>query len=141
MTVPADTFRDFLRKKKLKFTPERRQILTVVFSLHGHFDVDSLYEVLRRQDRRISRATIYRTLPLLIKSGLVRETMRCQGRISYEHVFGHQHHDHLLCVKCGKVIEFHSDRLENLQNRICQKYKFKPLEHRLGIRGYCQKCR
>jgi Fur family ferric uptake transcriptional regulator len=137
----TEEFKDFLKSKGLKFTPERKIILEEVFSLHKHFDVDRLYEKLYRDGKHLSRATIYRTLPLLVESKLIRETLRCQSKISYEHIFGHGHHDHLLCIKCGKVIEFKEERMERIQEAICKKYGFRAVEHRLGIRGYCRKCR
>ncbi|GAG53227.1 unnamed protein product, partial [marine sediment metagenome] len=99
-------FDEHLAQKGLKFTPARRTILKGAFSSHKHFDTDTLYEKLRAKGENISRATIYRTLPLLAESGLVKETLRCQGKVSYEHIFGHEHHDHMVCIKCGKVIEF-----------------------------------
>jgi len=133
-------FRNYLKEKGLKFTPERRIILEGVFSLHEHFDAEQLYEELQEYARNISLATIYRTLPHLVESGLVRETLRYQGKVSYEHVFGHKHHDHMVCLGCGRVIEFRDNRIEKLQDSLCKKYSFKPVEHRLGIKGYCKEC-
>ena len=141
MNTTEDKFKVYLKRRRLKFTPERRTILEGVLALHRHFDVDQLYEKLRKQGRHLSRATIYRTLPLLVKSNLIRETLGSQEKGSYEHVFGHEHHDHLLCIKCGKVIEFKEEEIENLQKRVCNKYGFKALEHKLGIEGYCKNCR
>lgn len=133
-------FREHLQKKGMKFTPERKTILNEVFSLHSHFDVEKLYERLRRYAKNISMATIYRTLPLLVESGLIKEIFRLEGKISYEHIFGHRHHDHMVCIRCEGVIEFQEEKIEQLQDKICEKHQFMPLEHRLGIRGYCKKC-
>jgi len=137
LITPENKFKTYLKSKKLKFTPEREAILKKVFSLHEHFDVEKLYEKL---DKRISRATIYRTLSLLVKSKLVEELFRCQDKISYEYIFGHKHHDHMLCIKCGKIIEFREEKIEKLQEAVCKKYGFTPVEHRLSIRGYCKEC-
>jgi Fur family transcriptional regulator, ferric uptake regulator len=134
-------FNDYLKDRGLKYTPQRKVILKKALSVHNHFDADGLYDKLRTDHPFLSRATVYRTLPLLVKAGLVRETMRCQGRASYEHTFGHEHHDHLICIKCGKITEFKDEKMEKLQNQICKKHRFLPVEHRLGIRGYCAKCR
>ena len=141
MITAKDKFCSFLKSKGLKFTPERRVILEGVFSFHKHFDVDQLYDKLRGQGEHVSRASIYRTLPLLIKSGLIAESLRCQESVSYEHIFGHEHHDHMLCIKCGKVTEFRNEKIEELQEEVCKEYGFMALEHRLGIRGYCKRCR
>jgi len=133
-------FKRYLRSKGLKFTPERRFILEAVLSLSGHFDVERLYDKLHRKTGEISLATVYRSIPHLIKSGLIKEVMRCQDRPQYEKSFGYPHHDHLVCIGCGKIVEFKDDEIEELQDRVCRKYGFKPTEHRLGIRGYCRNC-
>ena len=134
-------FKAFLRRKKLKLTPERKVILNAILSFRGHFDVDQLCERLRAEGKNLSRATVYRAMPLFVESGFIREILQCRGKASYEHIFGHDHHDHLLCIKCGRFIEFKDDRIEKLQEEVCRKYSFEPVEHRLGIRGYCSKCR
>ncbi len=137
----TEEFKNYLQKRGMKFTPERKIILDEVFSLRTHFDVERLYKKLHRYAKGISWATIYRTLPLLIESGLVREALRYKEKVSYEHTFGQQHHDHMVCIGCGKIIEFRDERIERLQDKICKKYKFTPVEHRLGIKGYCDKCK
>jgi len=123
MTTAEDKFRNYLKMKGLKFTPERRMILKTVLSLHTHFDVDQLYERLRKEN-----------------SDIMKETLLCRGKIKYEHIFGHKHHDHMICLNCGKVIEFRDEEIERLQKAVCKKYGFKPVEHKLGIRGYCREC-
>ena len=140
MTIAEDKFRNYLKMKGLKFTPERRMILKVVLSLHTHFDVDQLYEQLRKENGDISRATIYRTFPLLLDSGIIEKTLLCRDKIKYEHIFGHRHHDHMVCIGCGKIVEFRDEKIERLQKAVCKKYDFKPVEHKLGIRGYCKEC-
>ena len=140
MTTAEDKFRNYLQMKGLKFTPQRRMILKTVISLHTHFDIDQLYEQLRKENGDISRATIYRTFPLLIDSGIIKETLLCRDKIKYEHIFGHKHHDHMICLNCGRVIEFRDEGIERLQKAVCKKYGFKPVEHKLGIRGYCKEC-
>ncbi len=141
MVKQEDIFKSYLKTSGLKFTPERRAILKEVLSSAGHFDVDKLYDRLHHREGEISLATIYRTIPHLVKSGLIREVMRCQNRPQYESALGQPHHDHLVCIKCGRIFEFKDDEIEKLQNRVCRKYDFKPTEHRLGIRGYCKNCR
>jgi Fur family ferric uptake transcriptional regulator len=133
-------FEEFLKSKELKYTSERKSIVKAMFSFYKHFDVEELFEKLRKQGNNVSRATIYRTIPLLIQSGLITETLRCQDKISYENVFNKKHHDHLLCVKCGKIIEFYNEKIEKLQEEVCRQHNFVPIEHRLGIKGYCEDC-
>ena len=140
--IPVEKkFKSYLKDKGLKFTPEREAILDIIFSIHNHFDIEELYDILRANNKNISRATIYRTLPLLIKSHLIQEILHCTGNTKYEHIYGHEHHDHLVCIQCGNVIEFYNDKIENLQEEICGKFKFKALEHRLVIKGLCKRCK
>jgi Fur family transcriptional regulator, ferric uptake regulator len=140
MESEKEVFGKYIKDKGLKLTPERRIILDEVFSTHEHFDVEMLFERLNAKGERISRATIYRTLPLLLDSKLICEAIRCKDRVYYEHIYGHKHHSHLVCIKCGKVIEFEDDKIEEEKNRICKKYNFKPIEYRFGVRGYCKDC-
>jgi len=133
-------FKEYLAKKGLKLTSERERILEEVFSRHDHFDTETLFQVFHERGEDISRATIYRTMPLLVESGLVQEAMRCGERVQYEHIYGHKSHGHLVCVKCGKIMEFESNELEKIKERVCKEHGFKPIEFRFGIKGYCRNC-
>ncbi len=141
MRIEEDKLGNYLRSKGLKFTPERRLILREVFSTHRHFEVDDLFIRIRRRDKRISRSTLYRTLRIMVECGLLREVLFGERHSHYEHVLGHEHHDHLLCLGCGRVIEFSNDSIENLQEKVCKKHEFLAKGHRLQITGYCRKCR
>lgn len=138
--MEKQVFKEFLEKKGLKFTKERAVILKEVFSYHGHFDPDELLIKMRKKGLRVSKASIYRTLPLLLESGLIEEVEKIDKHAHYEHTFGHGHHDHMICMKCGKVIELFSDGLERLQEELCKKENFKGIRHVMEIRGYCKKC-
>lgn len=134
-------FKEFLQRKGLKLTKERKAILREIFSLHGHFDPEDLLIRLRKKGNRVSKASIYRTIPLLIESGLIEEVIKVDKHAHYEHTYGHGHHDHMICMACGKVAEFHSKALEDLQERLCKEDGFTGISHTLEIRGYCKKCR
>jgi len=139
--IHVTRFRMFLAKRGLKMTGARRAVLDVVFSTHDHFDADSLLLMLRNRKSRVSKATVYRTLSLLVESGLVREmTLNERGHV-YEHVFGHGHHDHMVCAECARVIEFKDDQIEHLQRRVCDYMSFTPTHHSLKIFGLCSQCR
>ncbi|MEA2022130.1 MAG: transcriptional repressor [Candidatus Caldatribacteriota bacterium] len=140
MVNAEQKFEEFLRAKELKYSSERKLILKSVLTFHEHFNADDLFEKLRKQSKHVSRATIYRTIPLLLQGGLITEALRCQDKTSYEIIFNKKHHDHLLCIRCGKTIEFYNEEIEKLQNEVCKKYDFTPLEHKLGIKGYCKDC-
>ncbi len=133
-------FNKFLKERGQKFTKERAAILQRIFSYHGHFDTESLYLKIRETGLKASRASVYRTLNLLCECGLIQKVTKTEHGTIYEHTFGHEHHDHMLCIGCGTIIEFYSEDLERLQENICRKQDFKGITHTLEIRGYCKRC-
>jgi Fur family ferric uptake transcriptional regulator len=135
-------FSNYLKQHQLKYTPERQMILREVFSLHNHFEADELYFKLRKMgSHRISRATIYRTLPLLEESGLIRRVVFIDKHTHYEHVYGHMHHEHLICLTCGDVLDFYKKSLEDTLEEVARENKFNSVAHKLEITGYCRNCR
>ncbi|MDI6728383.1 MAG: transcriptional repressor [Thermodesulfovibrionales bacterium] len=133
-------FREFLTTKGLKLTKERDEILNEILAMKKHFDPEELFIRLKTKGSKVSRASVYRTIPLLIEIGLIEEVERIDRHAHYEKVSKDRHHDHMICMKCGKVIEFYSPTLEMLQDEICQKEKFRGIRHSLEILGYCEKC-
>jgi Fur family ferric uptake transcriptional regulator len=133
-------FRNFLRSKGLKFTPERQIVLEEVFAIHDHFEAEDLLLRIRRHDRRVSKGTIYRTLNLLVESGLVRKVAFVDKHTHYEHVYGHGHHEHLICLSCGRVIEFYRELLEDSLAQVCKENNFSSKSHKVEVVGYCQQC-
>ena len=134
-------FEKFLSENNLKDTPQRRAVLDAVFSTHHHFDAEELVDILRHKDKRISRATVYRVLDLLVKGEFVRAMDLGESRKMYEHVVGHKHHDHLICTKCGGTIEFDDGLIELLQKKVCSRLNFEADFHSLRIFGRCENCR
>lgn len=134
-------FEAFLRGKKLKLTGERLVILASIFRRESHFDAETLHAELRSDGGDISRATVYRTLDLLVQSGLVRKNSLGASHANYEAARGDEHHDHLICLNCNKVVEFYRSDLEELQERICVDQGFKLVHHSLQIFGLCPDCK
>lgn len=134
-------FAGFLQQQGLKLTSEREALIREIFSIHYHFEADELLFKMKQNNTKISRATVYRTLELLVKSGLVRRVHLGEDHYHYEHVSGNSHHDHLICTTCGAVIEFHDEELEQRQREICERKKFTPTFHNLQILGLCDACR
>ena len=134
-------FQGFLQDLGLKLTNERRALIGEIFATHYHFEADELLFKMKEKNVKISRATVYRTLELLVKSGLVRRVHLGEDHYHYEHVSGDSHHDHLICTICGGVIEFHDPELERRQREICERKKFTPTFHNLQILGVCDACR
>lgn len=141
MTDEYELFKNFLLKRNLKFTPQRRAILEAVFATHRHFDADELVQILKQRGKKISRASVYRTLDLLVKSALVHGLELGDSKKAYEHVAGHKHHDHLICVECGRTIEFDDGFIEMLQEKVCDRLHFQAEHHSLRIFGKCERCR
>jgi Fur family ferric uptake transcriptional regulator len=136
-----DLFRSFISQRGLRNTPEREEIIREIFSSHDHFDVDELYLRLRKKKSKVSKASIYRNIPLIMDCGLIKAVWHENGHMHYEHIYGHGHHCHIRCVKCGKVIEFVEKQLQQIERRLAQQYDFEVIDHSLDIIGYCSECR
>lgn len=129
------------RQKGLRWTKPRSLITRVFFEASGHVTVEDLFRRIREQEPRIGLATVYRTLNILVKFGYARELNFEDGLIRYEPRGRLKpHHDHLICIRCGKTIEFFSEELEKLQFDAAQAQKFVMTNHRLDIFGYCRDC-
>ncbi|OEU52736.1 MAG: hypothetical protein BA872_04810 [Desulfobacterales bacterium C00003060] len=141
MKSELDVFREFVRKKGLRNTPEREIIIKEIFATHDHFDVDELYLRLRSNKKKVSKPSIYRLIPYLLESGLIQEAYFEDGHLHYEHIYGHQHHCHLRCLTCGKTIEFQERSLSKMEKRLALKYDFAIEGHKFEVVGYCSKCK
>jgi len=140
MVTKEEKFQQFLAARGLRFTRGRARILDRIFATHKHFRADDLLLEMRSRGLRVSPATIYRTLALLVQSGHLRQVITDDKHAHYEHVFGHEHHDHMVCSRCGEIIEFFDPAIERLQDKTCQEKGFKAEGHRLQIFGFCAKC-
>ena len=133
-------FSDFLEKKDLKLTSQRRIILHQAIHARGHFSAEQLLDFSKKLDRTISKATVYRTLVLLKESGILEEQDFGDGKKLYERAQGRTHHDHLICIRCGDIIEFENQKIEDLQNSEAAKHRFKIVYHSLKLFGFCAAC-
>jgi Fur family transcriptional regulator, ferric uptake regulator len=126
---------------KHRATPERFAILDAVLQSQGHFDAENLYYRLLTSGTKVSKATVYNTLELLLECGLVSK-YRFDGNTSrYEKAFGRPQHHHLICLECGDIIEFVNEKLERIQEEVCTEKNFKPQNSTLQVFGVCSKCR
>ncbi len=132
-------FREFLAARGLRLTAPRRAALRAVMSLERHFGLPELKR--RMAGAGAHRATLYRTLPLLEEAGIIRRVREELDHWHYEHLVGHAHHDHLLCVGCGRVIEVASPAIEREQKRLCRRHGFAETSHSFIVRGLCAACR
>lgn len=142
-------FLSFLGTKNLRMTSQRQAIIETVFGTEEHFTAEQLLEWSRARDRSVSRATVYRTLPLLTESGLVREMDFGKNHKYYDPNYAeHPNHNHIICQDCEKIVEFESEKISQIENEISHRLGFEVKTQRLQItascdefkkRGYCTK--
>jgi Fur family ferric uptake transcriptional regulator len=135
------TFRSFLSKQHLKITPERLTVLNEILQCHKHFDPDSLFLRLKAQSKKISRATIYRTLDLLVESGLLKKLNFTDQNARYEMNMDVRIHDHFFCISCGKIIELYDESLQMIHQRFASEYNLKIDDYTHQLYGTCPQCR
>jgi Fur family ferric uptake transcriptional regulator len=134
-------FARYLREQGLPVTQQREAVAEVVFASEEHLSVDDIEGRLRARGDRIGKATIYRTLDLLVKSRLVEEHDFGEGFKRYEHRLSRQpQHEHVICLECGKVQEFKSPEISGVERRVREELGFVPRRHRLEIYGLCREC-
>jgi Fur family ferric uptake transcriptional regulator len=141
MTEEQEVFLAHIQKQGLKRTAQRDLILSVFLRTEEHLSSEDLYLLVHKEDPSVGQTTVYRTLKLLAEAGLAREVRFGDGLTHYEHSYKHEHHDHMICSNCGKIIEFYSAELEAIQDAMAAKHKFEVEQHLLRIIGICADCR
>ncbi|MFN8547980.1 MAG: transcriptional repressor [Candidatus Eisenbacteria bacterium] len=137
----AERFRNHLTTQSLRMTRQRERLLKAVLQAPRHFEAEDLIKTLREREGNVSRATVYRTLSLLEECGVLRKSLFGHNRHFYESVIGRHHHDHLVCMRCGKIQEFEEPKIEQLQEEICGRFGFEMTDHVHEIFGNCETCR
>ena len=134
-------FSDFIAQKGLKSTRQRDIILDFFLSSDRHMSLEELYLKLRAKHPNIGYATVYRTLKLFAESGIAREIQFGDGQTRYEHMMEGEHHDHLVCTRCGTIDEFENETIEKLQAEVAASHGFLIETHKLELYGLCATCR
>jgi len=133
-------FKARISRKGLKATKQREEILNIFLNSSGHKNLPQIYAQVAKTNPKIGYTTVYRTLKLLTRLGLATQRKFGDGETRYEPTSEGRHHDHLICLDCGKIIEFEDQTLEALQNRIAQRHRFKTSHHRMELYGRCEVC-
>jgi len=131
-------FSAHLEKSKFRKTPERFAILEEIYKRSDHFDAEALYIHMKTQNYRVSRATVYNTLDLLVNCDLVKKHQFGKNLAQYEKSYGYKQHDHLICMDCGKVLEFCDPRIQQIKDMMGDILKFKVTDHSLNLYGHCE---
>jgi Fur family ferric uptake transcriptional regulator len=134
-------FHAYLTKKGLKSTKQRDIIAEKFFSTTGHLSIEALLALARQDYPRVGYATVYRTLKLLTECGLAAERRFGEGQTMYETAGDTEHHDHLICLECGFVLEFHNDAIEREQERVARSFGFNVIRHKHELYGLCPRAR
>ncbi|MFN9946138.1 MAG: Fur family transcriptional regulator [Planctomycetota bacterium] len=132
--------RQALQQRGLRWTGQRSRIVRTALATHEHYTAEELLLLCRREDPRLSRATVYRTLAVLEEAGFVEGLDAGDGKRRFEHVLGHEHHDHMVCLQCGAIVEFRDDELERRQEAAARRHGFRIERHSLRLSGRCRGC-
>ena len=137
---PKAEILELLQHSEMRMTPQRREIVRQMLNMPGHFSADDLFLALQRRDANASRATIYRLIPALLEVGALREVEHTEEHSHYEVVRDRAHHEHLICRRCGRVIEFVCPAIEGAIIGVCREHHFRHYQHGLEITGLCEQC-
>ena len=133
-------FKEALKKEGLKYTPQRTAVLEEIIKDKGHRESEEIYLALKKRGQHVSRATVYRTMDILVNNDFARKMNLGDGRARYESKVNSPHHDHLVCMDCGLIIEFMDQKIEDLQDEIAIQYEFQLKRHIHQLFGLCKKC-
>ena len=129
-----------LHNEGLRFTRQREAVWNEIINNDDHREADEIYMAIKLKGVSVSRATVYRTIDVLLKNNLVRKLDLGVGPSKFEHKINARHHDHIICIQCGRIEEFMVDKIENLQDKVAEEYGFKLVRHIHQLFGLCENC-
>lgn len=133
-------FLEHIQRSGMRKTSQRDLIMETFLSTEEHLTIEDLHRLVQRRDPSVGHTTVYRTLKLLTEAGLAREVRFGDNKTYFEHHHDHDHHDHMICTACGRVLEFFSEAIENLQDEMAEQFGFLPTHHSLRMWGLCSEC-
>jgi Fur family ferric uptake transcriptional regulator len=136
-----DRLKKILHKEGLRYTSQRQEIWNELLSETKHRDAEEIYHTLLKRGSKVSRATVYRTIDVLVKNNLIEKLEFGDRKARFEYNDKFKHHDHLICTSCGKIVEFHDMDIEKLQRKVAQNYNFELLHHSHQLFGFCKDCK
>jgi Fur family ferric uptake transcriptional regulator len=136
-----ERLKSILHNEGLRYTNQRQEIWNELLSSTEHRDAEEIYYTLINRGIKVSRATVYRTIDVLVKNGLIDKLEIGDGKARFEYNDKYKHHDHLICTSCGKIVEFHDPDIEKCQRKIARNHKFELLHHSHQLFGICEDCK
>lgn len=141
MEREKEILREHITRHNMKHTRQRELILETFMNTGGHVSAEELHHKVIKHDPSVGLATVYRTLSLLCQCGIAQQREFGEGRTRFEIVHEYKHHDHLICTKCGKIIEFENCNIERQQEKVARDHKFTIYSHKLELYGLCSGCK
>jgi len=133
--------KEILHNEGLRFTHQRKEVWNEILYSEEHRDAEEIYFSLVKRGIKVSRATVYRTIDVLVKNHMIEKLDIGDGKARFEYNDKYKHHDHLICNSCGKIVEFHSREIEKLQQKVAQEHNFELNSHNHHLFGICEDCR
>lgn len=140
MKKALDNFTQHLRQNGLRMTKERMDLFNLILGVKEHFTPEDLLKKIKAKKVNVSRATVYRLIPVLVQAEIIQQSLLSEGQAHFEVTWNRKHHDHLICSACNKVIEFHDNTIEILQREVANKYGFVLDHHVMELVGRCKSC-
>ena len=140
MSKGLKRLKKILHNEGLRFTSQREAVWNEIINSDDHREADEIYMAIKQKGVSVSRATVYRTIDGRLKNNLVRKLELGVGPSKFEHKINARHHDHIICIQCGRIEEFMVDKIENLQDEVAEEYGFKLVRHIHQLFGLCENC-